>query len=132
MGSGKRILRFPTGLGVPLLQLIMTQVVTFLLSLLVPGMEDFPEAQSALFVVILGLTFSTGVFVTGWLALKWRWLKAKPKYPARLVATLAGAYLPLLIALVLYHPLEPGNPYFFISMLASVVSFYVPGWIERE
>jgi hypothetical protein len=31
-------------------------------------------------------------------------------YPARLVATLGGAYLPLIIALILYPSLEPGNP----------------------
>ena len=132
MDSGKKILRFLTWLGVALLQLIMTQVVTFLISLLVPGMENFPQTHPALFVVVLGVTFSTGVFLTGWLALKLRWLAAKPIYPARLVATLIGAYLPLIVALILYHPLEPGNPFFFISMLTSVLGFYVPGWIERK
>ena len=91
MDSGRKILRFLTWLGVALLQLIMTQMVTFLLSLLVPGMENFPQTHPALFVVILGVTFSTGVFLTGWLALKLRWLAAKPKYPARLVSTLIGA-----------------------------------------
>jgi len=85
------MLRFLTLLGVALLQLIMTQVVTFLLSLLVPGMENFPQTYPTLFVIILGIAFSTGVFLTGWLALKLRWLAAKPKYPARLVSTLIGA-----------------------------------------
>jgi len=132
MDSGKKILRFLTWLGVALLQLIMTQVVTFLISLLVPGMENFPQTHPALFVVVLGVTFSTGVFLTGWLALKLRWLAAKPIYPARLVATLIGAYLPLIVALILYHPLEPGNPFFFISMLTSVLGFHVPGWVERK
>ena len=132
MDSGRKMLRFLTWLGVALLQLIMTQVITFLLSLLVPGMENFPQTHPALFVVILGVTFSTGVFLTGWLALKLRWLAAKPKYPARLVATLIGAYLPLIVALISYHPLEPGNPFFFISMLTSVLGFHVPGWIERK
>ena len=132
MDSGKRVLRFLTWLGLALLQLIMTQVLTFLASLLVPGIEYFPQTHSALFVVILGITFSTGVFLTGSLALKRGWLKAKPMYPARLVATLIGAYLPLVIALTLYHPLEPGNPYFLISILASILGFHVPGWIDRE
>jgi len=132
MDSGKKILRFLAWPGVALLQLIMTQVVTFLLSLLIPGMENFPQTHPALFVIIAGVTFSAGVFLTGWLALKLRWLAAKPKYPARLVATLIGAYLPLTLALILYPTLEPGNPFFFISMLASVLGFYVPGWIERK
>jgi len=132
MNSGKKIIRFLIWLGVAILQLIMTQVVTFLLSLLVPGMENFPQTHPALFVAIAGVTFSTGVFLTGWLALKLRWLATKPKYPARLVSTLIGAYLPLLLALFLYPTLEPGNPFFFISMLASVLGFHVPGWIERK
>jgi len=37
-----------------------------------------------------------------------------------------------MVALLLYHPLEPGNPFFFVSMLTSIVGFYVPGWIDRE
>jgi predicted Abi (CAAX) family protease len=130
--SGKKMLRFLTWLGVAMLQLIMAQVVTFLLSLFVPGMENFPQDHPALFVVILGVTFSTGVFLIGWLALKLRWLATKPKYAHRLVATLIGAYLPLILALILYHTLEPGNPFFFISMLISVLGFHVPGWIERK
>jgi hypothetical protein len=132
MDTGKKMLRLLIWLGVVLLQIIMTQVVTFLLSLLLPGMENFPQTHPALFVVILGLTFSTGVFLTGWLALKLRWLSTPPKYPARLVATLIGAYLPLILALILYHALEPGNPFFSISILASVLGFHVPGWIHRK
>lgn len=130
--TGMKIIRLLTWLGIALLQLIMTQLVTFLLSLLVPGMENFPQTHSVLFVVILGVTFSTGVFLAGWLALKLRWLAVKPKYPARLVATLIGACLPLIVALILYHSLEPGNPFFFISMLTSVLGFHVPGWIVRK
>jgi hypothetical protein len=74
MNSGKKTIHFLIWLGIAILQLIMTQVVTFLLSLLIPGMGDFPQTHPTLFVVILGLTFSTGVFLTGWLALKLRWL----------------------------------------------------------
>lgn len=132
MDSGKKILRFLAWLGVVLLQLIMTQIVTFLLSLLAPGMENFPQTNPALFVFLLGVTFSTGVFLTGWLALKLHWLNAKAKYPARLVGAIIGAYLPLIAALILYHRLEPGNPFFFISILASILGFYIPGWIERK
>ena len=128
----RKIPRILTWLGIALLQLIMTQVVTFLLTLFVQDMENFPQSHPALFVVILGVAFSTGVFLTGWLALKLRWLTAKPKYPRRLVATLIGAYLPLIVALILYHSLETGNPFFFISMLTSVLGFHLPGWIERK
>ena len=132
MDSGKKMLRFLTVPGTVLLQLIMTQVVTFLLSLFLPGMENFPQTHPVPFVVILGITFSTGVFLAGWLAVKLRWMALKPKYLARFFSALIGAYLPLLVALILYHPLEPGNPFFFVSVLTSVGGFYLPGWIERK
>ena len=132
MNAGKKILHFFIWLGVVFIQLVMTQVVTFLLSLLVPGMENFPQTHPALFVVILGITFSMGVFLGGWLAMKWQWLKVKSNYLARLVTTLIGAYLPLIIALILYRTLEPGNPFFSISMLTSILGFHIPGWVGRK
>ncbi len=132
MNAGKKVVRFFAWLGVALLQLISTQVVTFLASLLAPNMGDFPQTRPVLFVVILGITFTVGIFLTGWLAIKLRWLKMELKLVARLIGTLVGAYLPLVIALFLYHPLEPGNPFFFIAMLTSVAGFYLGGWIGKE
>ena len=132
METGKKLVNLLIGLVVVFLQLIMTQVVTFLFSLIVPGMENFQQTHSFLFVIVLGITYSTGVFLAGWLPIKLRWMKAIPKLPARLVATLIGAYLPLIVALVFYHPLEPGNPFFFIAILTSILGFYIPGWIERK
>jgi len=128
----KKILRNLAWLEVLLLQLIMTQVVTFVVTLPIPDMENFPQTHSALFVFILGITFSTGVFLAGWLALKRGWLPLPggPKYPARWAGALVGAYAPLIAALILYHPLEPGNPFFFVSILACILGFYVPGWIQ--
>ena len=119
-------------LGIALLQLLMTQVVTFLVSLLVPDIEGFQQDRPALFVLMLGGTFTLGVFLVGWLALSRGWLKEKPRYLARLLAALLGAYLPLVVGLILYRTLEAGNPFFFISTLASVVGFRVPGWARKE
>ena len=132
MDSGKKITRILFGLGTVLLQLVMTQVVTFLVSLPLAGMGEYGKTRPILFAVMLGTTFSAGVFLAGWLALKWGWISTAPKYPARLVATLIGAYLPLILALIFYRTLEPGNPFFFISMLASILGFHIPGWIGRK
>jgi hypothetical protein len=129
MTTNQKILRFFVYLGIAILQLIMTQVATFLASLLAPGMGDFPGTRSVLFVAILGITFTAGVFLAGWLALKLRWLKLEPKLLPRLVFTVLGAFIPLVLALFLYHPLEPGNPFFSISMLTAILGFYVPGWL---
>jgi hypothetical protein len=107
-------------------------VVTFLLSLLLPGMENFGPTRPVLFAVLLGITFSIGVFLVGWMALKLHWLNTEPRLLARLAGTVIGAWLPLIVALIIFHTLEPGNPFFFISMLLSVLGFHLPGWIETK
>ncbi len=37
-----------------------------------------------------------------------------------------GGYL-LVFALLLYRTLEPGSPFFLVSILASILDFYIPG-----
>ena len=132
MESTTKVRRILGWLGVVLFQLLMTQVVTFLVSLLVSDIEAFQRAHAALFVLMLGGTFTTGAFLAGWFALTRGWLTEKPKYLARLLAALLGAYVPLAVALILYHTLEAGNPSFVVSMLASVVGFHLPGWAQKE
>lgn len=127
----RRFTHYLIWLGVVLLQLIMTQFVTFLFSMLFPGGEDFPLNYPVLFVAGLGISFSAGIFLPGWLAFKRGWLSGQPKNKERLVATLVGAYLPLLIGLILLHRLEPGSPFFLISMLGGIFGFYIPSWIKR-
>ena len=116
--------------SVGLLQLFLTQAVTFAASLLLPGMGDNLLGDSAAFVLVLGVTFTTGAFLGGWLALKRGWLKAEPRLRLRLVSTLAGGYIPLGLALLLYRVLEPGNPFFFVAALGAVVAFHIPTWIR--
>jgi hypothetical protein len=131
MSSGKKAIAIIIGIGVVLLQLIMTQLVTFLVSLLIPGIEAFQKAYPVFFAIIVGATFSVGIYLAGWLALKWRWLKLEPKYTARLLGTLLGVYLPLIIALILYPSIEAGNPFLGISMIAGILGFYVAGWVRK-
>ena len=103
----------------------MTQVVTFLVSFLLPNVEVFQRIYPVFFAVIVGITVSTGIFLVGWLALKWRWPKSEPRYKARLAGTLIGAFLPLVIALFLYPAIEAGNPFLGISMVTGIL-----GWIK--
>lgn len=81
-------------------------------------------------IIWLGVTFSLGIFLPGWLALKFRWLKAIPLYPARLAGTLIGAAVPLLAGLLISRTLEAGSSFFLISILGSLLGFYLPGWIK--
>lgn len=132
MNSGQNKTRWFVWLGVVFLQLIMTQVVTLLFSFLIPDVEQFQQANPAIFALIVGLSFSIGAFVPGWLALKGGWLKGNPKLPVRVVSTLVGAYIPLVIALVIYRVIVAGNPFLTVSILFSILGFHVPGWYAKE
>ncbi len=123
----KMVIPAIAGLGVALLQLIMIQVVTFVVSLIFPKLGALPSTQPAPFLLALGLTFSIGIYFAGWVALKLGWLKIAPKYMTRMETTVIGAYLPLLIAFLIYHPIQPVNPFFFISMITGIIGFFLPG-----
>ena len=132
METGTKTARFLIGIGVVFLQLIMTQVVMFLFSMFIPDVEKFQQSYPVFFALIAGLAFSAGVFLAGWLALKLGWLKGHPRLANRLIGTLACAYLPLVIALLIYRILEAGNPFFLISILASILGFHFPGWLVKQ
>lgn len=130
MNLENKVLRFLITCVVILLQLIMTQVFTLVASFFLPGMENFPETHPVPFVVLVGITFTMGVFLTGWLALRFHWLKGQLRSRARLAGTVLGAYLPLLAAILWFSPLTAGHPGFLISALAAIVGFYLPEWLN--
>lgn len=132
MGSENQVLKIIKFLAIGILQMVMTQVVTFVFAFLFPGGEDYLLANPIVFAAVLGLTFSAGVFLAGWLAIRLGWLKIDPRLGARAVGALAGAYLPLAAALLIYSTLEAGSPFFFGSVLASLVGFYFPGLLASK
>jgi hypothetical protein len=95
MGSGKINLPPLAMLVVIVLQFIMIQVVTFFVSLLFPSLGDYPTTLPALFLYLIGLLFTVGIYLTGWVAIKGGALKIERKYLARMAWTLLGTYLPL-------------------------------------
>ena len=132
MSSDQNKTRWFVWLGVAFLQFIMTQLVTFLVALPISDVENFQQTKPAMFVLMVGVTFSMGAFFAGWLALKIGWLKGKPKLPARLIGTLVGAFIPLIIALVIYRVLVAGNPFLTVSILAGILGFHIPGWLAKD
>lgn len=131
MESAKKLSRFIAWPLVILLQLIATQVVTFFVSFLLGDMETFPRDHPVTFAIVLGITFSIGIFLVGWLAIKLHWLSLAPKYLVRFMGALVGAYLPLFLGLIVYRILEAGSPFFLISTLMGILGFYLPGWIRK-
>jgi hypothetical protein len=117
--------------GVILFQLIMTQVVTLLFSFIVPGMEVLQKSQPVLFLLFVGISFSVGIFLAGWVAIKFGWVKIAPKLSTRLIGTLVGAYLPLILALFIYPTIEAGNPFLTVSMLMGIAGFHLAGRVGK-
>jgi hypothetical protein len=117
--------------GVVVAQLIMIQVVTFIVSFLLPGMGDSLPTLPSYIVFVLGITFAVGIFLPGWFAIKQHWLDLAPKYLARLVGALVGAALPMIVALLGFGGIEPGSPFFFVSYVVGILGFFLPGWIGK-
>jgi hypothetical protein len=131
MNTNQKITNFLLFCAVVVVQVIATQLVTFVASLFLPNMGDFPQAHPVLFILILGITYTIGIYGVGLLALKFHWLRVPPLLHSRLVGTLLGAYLPLVVAVLIYHPREPGNPFFFIAIFTSILGFHLPTWLIR-
>jgi hypothetical protein len=132
MAINKNLPIFIRALAIAMFQVVATQVVTFIASLFLSGMgEDFGQTQPILFGLLIGLTFSLGVFLVGWLAIAMHWLVSPARLGWRILGTLLGAYLPLLVAYFIYHEFIPGNPFFTLSILLCVLGFHLPGWIKK-
>jgi len=115
-----------------LFQYVFIQLVTFLASLAVSPLTDDPTAQPGLFALFLTVTFTLGVFLAGWLSLKFKWLNEPPKLLFRFLGALIGAGVPLLIGLLIFKTFEPGNPIFTVSMLVSIIGFHLPTWMGTQ
>ena len=133
MTTGQRIIRILSGFSIIILQIIASQMTTFMVSLAFPGMENFPQTLPVLFVVLLGLTYTIGIFGVGWLAIRIHWLRIESRTWPRLIGTLVGAYVVMIIALFTYHPVAPDDPLLFpVAVFTGIGGFYVGGWIGKE
>ena len=124
--------RFFEFFGVVLFQLVAILSVTFLVSLLTWTLTDDPETQSANYVLFFGLSISMGVFLAGWLAFKFHWLKGQPFLLPRLIGTVLGAYLPLVVVLLIETVIRAGHPVFTIALFTGILGFHLPAWLKRK
>lgn len=132
MNPATKSFRLIAFIGVCLLQLIMTQLVTFIVSFFFPGVGDTAQNLPGVFVIVLGVTFAAGVFLAGWLGIRLRWLRIQPKHLARLAGALVGAYLPLLAGWLVNRTFEQGSPWFLVAIAGSIAGFYLAGWLGRS
>jgi|WetSurMetagenome_2_1015567.scaffolds.fasta_scaffold08213_5 hypothetical protein len=119
-------------LGVLFFQLVLIQGALFVVSYLLMIFGGYGQTGKIMDALVLGISFSAGSFLAGWIALKFHWLDAETKYATRAVGTLLGAFIPLLAAVLIYPRLEPGNPFYAVSILFSILGFHIPSWIKGD
>ncbi|HCC78694.1 MAG: hypothetical protein A2X25_10275 [Chloroflexi bacterium GWB2_49_20] len=117
--------------GVVFLQLVGTQVVTFIASFLFPLMNTPEQFNSWMLALLLTTTFTLGVFLVGWLGFRLGWLNPPTHLQMRLVCTLIGAFLLMAIGILFFNVLEAGSPFFGMSILASILGFHLPTWLKK-
>ena len=127
----KKLPMFVRWVIVVILQLIAVQVVTFAGSFFFPNSLEPGIDHPWPFAIMLGIAFTLGIFLVGWFALNKGWLIGPPALVLRLVGTIVGIYLVLFVGLVLMHNLPAGSPFFGISMLAGLLSFHLPSWVNK-
>lgn len=120
-----------TIIGVGILQFIAAMLVTLLVSVMFPSLEKAIENNIPLFVVVLGLSYAIGIWLVGWLFIVMKWRKVPSDFGLRFVTTIIGTYLSIIIALMAYPKLEPGNPFLFIAMITGIIGFLVPEWLTQ-
>ena len=133
MLKGKNLLRYiVVAIGVGILQYIAAMLVTLILSLIFPSLDKAINNNVALFVVTLGLSYSVGTWLVGWAMIALKWRPVKHQYGLRFLTTVIGTYLSMIIALMAYATLEPGNPFLFIAVITGIIGFLVPEWLPQE
>jgi hypothetical protein len=126
---GKRVLRFVIWFGVAIAQVLMTQFVAYLVSLLFPGLEEIPPDRAVLFALAIVLSYIAAIYLTGWAALLVGWVTTPPFYLARFIWTVVGVLVPFGVAALLGRLTEPGVQILIASIVAGIVGFYLPGWV---
>jgi hypothetical protein len=117
-------------LGIAVLQYIMAMLVNLIFTLLFPGLDVAPDSNSDLFILVLGFSYTAGIFLVGWLSIALR--DVTHQYGLRLLTTISATFLPLLIVLVFYPKLEPDNPFFFIAAITGILGFLLPEWFQKS
>lgn len=117
--------------GVILFQLVAILSVTFLIALVSGPLMADPQTQSGFYVLLMGLSIILGVCLAGWLAFRFGWLKGQPRWLPRLAGALLGAYLPLLMVLLIEKMIPAGHPAFTIAIFTGILGFYLPAWLKR-
>jgi hypothetical protein len=150
MNTRKKIFKIAGWIFTILNQAVMGYLTIFLFSvmgstLLTPDNTSWRGWLINLLVVWLG--FGIGVFSVGALSLNLGWSGSPKKYRARLIGTVIGGLIPILVLIGIRLAIAPsGTDSQFqevianqwqprlttISLLTGLLGFYLPGWMGKK
>lgn len=141
----KSILHMVGWLVTILLQVIVSFFIIFLFSVIFANVDTTSRLGWLLLLFFIWLGYVLGVNLVGYVALRWIWKNVIPFTIQRLVGTMVGALIPLLILLPIGFSVpvgDTGSRFYDLvtnnwqpilaqaSLFAAIVGYFVPGVIN--
>jgi hypothetical protein len=132
MKKERDILPLMTYLAVCVAQLFMTRLLPYLGSKLFPALEIPQGTISIPYMAVNGVLAIIGVFITGWLAIQVHLLRVEPRLLFRLLGTVTGMALPILLGIIFASSANLSGIFFSFAAPLCVVGFHLPNLIRAN
>ncbi len=145
MSAIKFILRLLGWLVTIILQIAVSFLIIFLFSVIFAGVDTTSRLSWLFLLFFIWLGYVIGVNLVGYGALRWVWKNIRLLTAQRLVATMIGALIPLLILLSIGYsvPVGDAGTRFYdlvtnnwqpilaqVSLFATILGYYLPGVLK--
>lgn len=143
----KFILRLVGWLVTIILQIAVSIIIIFLFSVIFAGVDTSSRLSWLVLLFFIWLGYVIGVNLVGYGALRWVWKNIRLLTNQRLVATMIGALIPLLILLPIGYSIPMGDegtrfgdlvtknwqPILAqASLFTAILGFYIPGVLRSN
>lgn len=142
MEAIKFILRIVGWLVTIILQVAVSILIIFLFTVIFAGVDTTSRLGWLLLLFFIWLSYVLGINLVGYVSLRWVWKSARQLPIHRLVGTMIGAIIPMLILIIvgLTIPVgDVGSPFYNLvtnnwqpilaqaSLFAAILGYYLPG-----
>lgn len=141
MGVIKFILHLIGWLVTIILQIAASFLIIFLFSVIFAGVDTTSRAGWLALLIVIWLGYVIGINLVGFAALRWVWKGVRVLMTQRLIGTMVGALIPLLILLPIGYSVpmgEEGTRFYDLvtnnwqpilaqaALFTAIVGYYVP------
>jgi hypothetical protein len=145
MGVIKFILHLVGWLLTIILQIALSFLIIFLLTVIFSGVDTTSRVGWLALLFVIWLGYVIGINLVGMAALRWAWKGVRLLIAQRLIGTMVGALIPLIILLPIGYTLpvgDVGTPFYNLvsnnwqpilaqaSLFTAIVGYYVPGMVK--